>query len=263
MLLLLTGLCALALLFFLPLPSQAQITYVDINPDTVIITGGSYTLDMNNDGVADYQLSVSNDYLYPWDKIVTLPDSCYVSFYRVESCYMAWDHMLNDTIQNADFTTDKPDFYQVAFLGPSYCLHPGWFAGTTDKYIGLKLVKNGHDLFGWLRVDVAADASWMKLKDYAWADSGILAGQVVSGIGGSKTGSQLRICDGPDEITILPKTDLKIIDARIFNGVLQTWCLPVSGDRMTIHKTQFSPGLYVIHLRTSQGPRSVKIIITK
>jgi hypothetical protein len=45
-------LCALAFAH-----SNAQIVYTDVNPDTTI--DGSYNLDLNNDGTADFILQVS------------------------------------------------------------------------------------------------------------------------------------------------------------------------------------------------------------
>lgn len=249
-------------LIFISLPSIAQIQYVDINPDTTIVKGGSYTLDLNNDGLADFQLSVNNDTLFHSDEIRCLYDNCFVSHYVIEGCYMTAALDLNDSVKNGTFSYQfKPDFYTLYFGGLSYCMHSGSFGGQTDKYIGLKLVRNGIDYYGWLRIDVAADGSWIKLKDYAYAESGILAGQTIMNIGRRTIESQLSIFATESELAIKPNTNLKINNACLFNVLFQNRELPLNDNQVKITKSSLQRGLYFVRLNTSQGSCTIKVLI--
>ena len=90
-------------------------------------------------------------------------------------------------------------------------MYSGSFGGQTHKYIGLKLVRNGIDYYGWLRIDVAADGSWIKLKDYAYTENGILAGLTIMNIDRKTIESQLSNFVTETEIAIKPNTNLRII----------------------------------------------------
>jgi hypothetical protein len=252
------------LLFSLPFFTMAQIQYVDIIPDTTI-TGDSskYELDIDSDDLFEYSLSIEvENSFYPLIKMVSLLDSGFVSYHMVENCWMAWALELNDTVENTSFLFYQPPYYQIAYLGPSYCLHPGYFAGTVDKYIGMKWTKNGHTYFGWLRIDVAADASWFKLKDYAYAESGILAGQKAMSINENKAiASQVKTFYLQNEILIQADASLKITEANFLNCPGQMNHLQVTDNQVSISKSQFKPGVYLIRLNTSEGKYSIKILI--
>ncbi|MFZ4523488.1 MAG: T9SS type A sorting domain-containing protein [Bacteroidales bacterium] len=260
----LLGIASIVVLLIMPFHSVAQVNYVDINPDTTILKGGLYNLDLNNDGLADFQISLSNDSTYQSDIITCLHDSCFVSFHMVESCYMIEALELNDTVAKTNFNyTMKPEHYRLYFWGIDYCLHSGWFGGQTNKYVGLKIVKNGNIYYGWLRIDVASDGSWVKLKDYAYGGSGILAGQIISNINNLKVESQLSIRNSESEITITSKSNLKITNASLLNSIQQNTELQVNGNQVKVVKSHLPTGLYLVRVNTSEGNCTIKILINK
>ena len=162
----LIGISSIVVLLIVPFHSGAQNNYVDINPDTTILKGGLYNLDMNSDGTADFQISLSNDLFFQSDIITSLGDSCFVTFHMLDVCYMIEALEFNDTVAKTNFYyTIKPDHYRLYFFGLDYCMHSGFFGGQTNKYVGLKIVKNGYNYYGWLRIDVASDGTWVKSKD--------------------------------------------------------------------------------------------------
>ena len=255
---------SIVVILIIPFHSDAQIHYTDINPDTTILKGGLYNLDLNNDGLADFQISLSNDSTYQNDIITSLHDSCFVSFHMVEQCYMTLALELNDTVAKTNLNnTIIPDHYRLFFWGLDFCLHSGWFGGKSNKYVGLKIVKNGYSYYGWLRIDVASDGSWVKLKDYAYGGPGILAGQVVSNIDNQNVGSQLSTRNSESEITITSKSNLKIISASLFNSIRQITELQVNGNQVKVLKSHLPAGLYLVRLNTSDGNCTVKVLINK
>ena len=256
------------LFFSLPFSTLAQIHYVDIIPDTTITGDGSkYDLDIDSDGLHEYELSIKYYdiwHIWPSIELISLFDSGYVSYSMVESCWMVEALELNDTVENTKFWSflSQPLFYQISYFGPSYCMHSGYFDGVSDKYIGMKWTKNGHTYFGWLRIDVAADASWFKLKDYAYSESGILAGQKkMTSIENKAIASHIKTVNQENEIVIIADASLKIIDASLLNSLGKMNQLEVIDNQVSISKSKFKLGVYIIRLNTSEGKCIIKILI--
>ncbi len=161
---------------------KASQIYIDIIPDTVISTPGDYyLLDLNNDGVNDYKISIS--YLAAMDMhnigIQGLHDSSYVAWYSIEGCVYAKAFSPGDSITSA--TPWKTGGATVATNGGiTTCMHSGSFIWQTDKCLGLKLISGGTTYYGWLRIDVGNFAQWFKLKDYCF-DSGPIASGLSCG----------------------------------------------------------------------------------
>ena len=73
-------------------------------------------------------------------------------------------------------------FVNVPLLGYTYAYQGGEFLGVSDKFLGVKFVAGANTHYGWVRLDVAGDASTITIKDYAFnafPDGEILAGQMV------------------------------------------------------------------------------------
>ena len=87
----------------LPLCFQAQVHYTDIIPDTTIVAdSGVYSLDLDNNGIADYLIQknicdpLDTDYYHQY--IISLTSNCYISYFLVEGCFIAKRYINNDTI---------------------------------------------------------------------------------------------------------------------------------------------------------------------
>jgi len=172
----------LAILTFAAQFSNAEVIYTDIIPDTTISAiGGYYDLDLNNDGVPDYKFSRSGYGDFNSVDILRLHDSCFISYYNLDGCNFANAYVLNELIGNSDpWFTENYGVNIANYGGITYCMHGGAFPGQTDLYLGLKLIKNGITYFGWVRIDVAIDATWFTLKDYAYDSNPIIAGDGIT-----------------------------------------------------------------------------------
>jgi hypothetical protein len=156
--------------------SDAQAIYIDITPDTTISAiGGYYYLDLNNDGINDFKIIRIGINDYNDVSISCVHDSSFVSCYSLDACFYAKAYTLDQTIGNSEPWCPGNSSVNLAnYGGITTCMHSGAFPGQTDKYLGLKLVKNGMSFYGWVRIDVGGDASWFTLKDYAYQVDGIV-----------------------------------------------------------------------------------------
>ena len=90
---------------------------------------------------------------------------------------------LNDNIntksQWGQFTTSSN--WNLASYYIPYGTGGGYFLGTTGKYIGIKFDDEGSTHYGWIQVDVTADASRVTITGYGYNDTPdgpINAGQI-------------------------------------------------------------------------------------
>ena len=252
------------ILITIALPLKSQIHYIDIEPDTIITGDGSkYELDIDSDSQSEFILSIEViDSVYPLIKMTSTIDSGFVANYMVENCWMAWSLELNDTVQKMSYLFYQPPYYKLAYFGLSYCLHPGFFPGTIDKYLGMKWTKNGHTFFGWLRIDVATDASWFKLKDFAYAEDGILAGQdIMSTTENGSAKLALKLFYMENEILLHADPNLNISNAEIYNCLGRGNRLDFFNSKAIISRSQLKPGIYIVNLSTNQGIYSIKVLI--
>ena len=255
------ALITLAMVLSFPSGIKAQIIYTDINPDTVLVPGGSYDLDLDADGLAEYHYAITNDTLIPMIDISVLHDSSYVANYNIGGCGLAVSLSLNDSIAYAPYFTYRPDGYLIAYFGPSYCMHPGFFAGTEDKYMGFWTIRNSQNCYGWMRMDVSSDATRMKLKDYAYSCTSILAGQIINKINDKTLESKIRVCSGGNTTVIKPAFNLEIIDASLVNLTSRTSPLQVISNEVRIDNSNYAPGIYLLRLNTSEGACTIKLMI--
>ncbi|MDD5569665.1 MAG: T9SS type A sorting domain-containing protein [Bacteroidales bacterium] len=195
---------------------NATIIYVDIVPDTIISTvGGYYDSDLNGDGIVDFKIKIIGDSSCCCKSVYIncLHDSCFVSFYWVETCAFVKAYNINDSIgYNTSWLSGNAclaDYFNSCF---SSCSNSGSFLGQTDKCLGLKLIANGIVYFGWVRIDVAIDATWFKIKDYAYDINPIIAGSIINNMDYYKINKSFSIFPNPANTTItieLPQTTTK------------------------------------------------------
>lgn len=190
--------------------SNAQIIYTDVNPDDTIqdlnlsaATYDVYHLDLNNDGITDFDLNQSYiKYSYSSGTL------CY--YYRIfKKCY-AYAKNLNaiasdsigglsisslsiinggvswrDTSSNNGYNNlANYSYFSIKHCppaSPAITTTGGNWYNQTDKYLGLKIIKNGLTYYGWVRLQIVS-ASSITVKDYAYnsiPNQPILAGQTT------------------------------------------------------------------------------------
>jgi hypothetical protein len=185
--------------------ADAQIVYADVNPDVVVdLNNPAYDLDFNNDAITDVSFLVDNTAgSSTYSGVPFTYDATYAVAYpgvggglqmslvpgSGSSMTSAIAPLNNGDAINpgAMFTSSGGAlavdvFVNVPLLGYTYAYQGGEFLGVSDKFLGVKFVAGATTHYGWVRLDVAADASSITIKDYAYnlfPDGEILAGQMV------------------------------------------------------------------------------------
>lgn len=213
---------------------DAQITYVDVNPDAVVnSTNSPYNLDFNNDSNADVVFGVqpvnsAGTYSYMGIPFTfTLNGSgagvqAGLNAGIVGSITGSSSTFVPTMLINQDQVSAAQQFGSAGSLGfaglvdvpalgySNYPVTQGMWLGATDKFLGVRFT-NGADLhYGWVRLDVAADATTITIKDYAFnaqPNGSIFAGQMV-GLDGIATDQKVTIKPQLEQATINVTPDL-------------------------------------------------------
>ena len=185
---------------------NAQVVYQDVNPDAVVNnTNSPYALDFNDDANADVSFAVQavdqqGSYSY-----MGIPFT-----YNLQGSYALAQAGNNAALQgliSGSMSTFTPsmlldgnainnaqtfgDAGALAFAGDldipafgysNYPVDQGDWLGQTDKFLGVRFSNGANQHYGWVRLDVAADASTITVKDFAFQaqpSTEILAGESV------------------------------------------------------------------------------------
>ncbi|MFI5135700.1 MAG: T9SS type A sorting domain-containing protein [Chitinophagales bacterium] len=182
--------------------SSAQILYKDINPDFSSPEGlGHLALDLNNDGVVDFQIvfgdyittsGSSSAYLYigtiNWISVKAMNGNQLIgqggNFSSAAKLYT------NDPISSAALWIGGSNYHVMGYFYDSVhgnISESGPWQNVTNGFLGLRLVLNNHEYYGWVRLDVINYADHAVVKDYALnilPDQPILAGEISIPTGG-------------------------------------------------------------------------------
>lgn len=187
----------------------AQIVYTDVNPDvTINSTNSYYDVDMNNNSTPDFRLlhvPVSSAVTYLGMNVNINGDAIAVgantnaivgatSTINSSTVYVPSALALNTPINaSASWQTNTASYgtqtlavkvdVTIPALGYSGTETGGNWLGQTDKYLGVKFSVGANTHYGWIRLDVASDATSAVIKDFAYdatPDAPILAGDMIT-----------------------------------------------------------------------------------
>lgn len=162
--------------------ASAQMVYTDIVPDdTVSGAGDSYQLDLDNNSSTDFNIAVySGSFSSSYYGFFLSYQSISVQGYgsnRVMNDSSNYPYALNngDPINNnAGSWAYGGDMFSHFYLN-SYSTFSGtfgnWTPGTNDKYLGLRLDVSGTIHYGWARISVITENTFV-IKDYAYQSQG-------------------------------------------------------------------------------------------
>lgn len=250
-------------------PATAAVVYTDIDPDTTFTgVNGDYLLDLNGDGVDDFNLqftvgSASRSVrIYPsvGNEVLGSGNS---------SFFYPFALSLNDPIsaaQSAWNGTANGGYLTLAWLYTTGGSYGNWF-GASDKYLGLRFQVGGNWHYGWCRLDIDATCTYMTVKDYAYDSSpntAIAAGnQGQVGMNKHLLPAEIDIF-AFDRILTVDLKDVALNNANLslisINGqeVLNS---AITGNRMQFALGELKKGLYLATLRSEKGILTRKIYI--
>jgi len=183
-------------------PTKDSIVYSDVNPDSVI---GSYNLDINNDGIADFVFDKSTyeiqcvgfaDFEYSYSdryylNLSVAPSNGNNEIITDGTYALALDSS-SPIVPDSLWATVSQTLIEGATT-TGHCigaLSSGHWLNVSDKYLGIKFIKNNNIYYGWARLSSSYRVSpaptynltmgRLILKDYAYnsiPNQPIIAGQ--------------------------------------------------------------------------------------
>jgi type IX secretion system substrate protein len=169
---------------------NAQVIYTDIPDVTIPGSGGSYALDLNNDGMIDFDLSITTQAYKSKNCGTTIVPSASISVdgqnkiltnqTTYSNTYYPTVLDLNSTISSLStiwkggtldlfsHSVAKCNFYYGGEFGSGYSWtysNQGQWYTTNDKYLGLRIRSDGNDYYGWVRLSTNSNVT---IKDYAY-----------------------------------------------------------------------------------------------
>ncbi len=156
--------------------SNADIIYTNIDPDTTFNTdGGSFDLDLNNDGTVDFNINIltrSNTFngtaFIFTNKISLLPATNNAVVGETSIAYrLDKGYLINS---GNPWSNLDPIIYSVlsSSFGTPNRITKGEWGGAVDKYLGLSIVVGADTYYGWARLDVGSNAEFFTVKGYAF-----------------------------------------------------------------------------------------------
>lgn len=275
--------------------ASAQIIYTDIIPDTTINTnGGVYALDLNNDGITDFNITdstavisgncpsgtpvtgtniyiritplgdneVGNDTTYPAALVLNS---------KIDSNSFKWKNNANQILANKSYVCRRPPRGMSGWYWAA--LYTGRWNGAVNKYIPLRLHLDSQKYYGWVRIDVASGAVSFKIKDYAYdtiRNQTILAGDSINfttGLIENSFASSINLFPNPATnnltITLLEanqKFELTIAD---LTGKIIYSATTIGIQKVEVNTQDFAAGIYMIQIQTADFITTKKLILQK
>ncbi|MBN8701856.1 MAG: T9SS type A sorting domain-containing protein [Bacteroidetes bacterium] len=246
---------------------KSQIVYTDVQDTTVsYLNGGGYLLDVNNDAITDYSFAVGGDSTLQYWRIFGMASigNTYDSINPTAPFGVnVFAHSISASIDSGISWRMYPGMNFMSFEVAQYDTGNAqyYWCGVTDKFMALKFMIGTNTHYGWLRMDVANNASWMKVKDYAFnsqPNQPILAGQTNNGMVG-------RADDFKDVgFSLFPNPTTGLLNIRATNTQAQNFVvLDMSGRKVltlsehtshlqTIDCSTLERGMYLLKDEESQ-----------
>jgi len=264
--------------------ANAQIVYTDVNPDVTINTnGGIYGLDLNNDGITDFNITfntstvpagtnryilitplgankVGNDLSFPYPSALSLNT-------LIDSSSFDWLGTANQHLISRLWFTPP-------FGGTPVWQYRGNWNGSSNKYVPLQLDLSSQIFYGWARLDAATNAVSFTVKDYAYntvPNQSILAGQTtVTGINENSFASAINIFPNPatDKLTIGLGTNNEKVEvsiADITGKIIYSTTVnnpDGHGDqKIEVNTNNFAEGVYLVQVQSADFVATKKLVV--
>jgi hypothetical protein len=256
--------------------ADAQIVYTDINPDTVLtVTNGtvaSYEVDFDNDGNSDvavstygylygsYQINYSFTNVAP-NTVAALLGA--TGSYGPEATGLSVGTFIDPAATTWMDTTAAGGtfFWNVAGMTGSGTPLAGTIATDADAYLAARFAIGANTHYGWIRINVAADALTTTIKDYAYKinpNTGLNAGETGLGINEMPATTWFAGVNG-NNIVVSAKVDgaIRVVDAT---GRLVATGTVENGEAV-IKMEDTAKGVFVISFESAGSIGTKKVVL--
>ena len=256
--------------------ANAQVTYVDINPDAVADSLNPYAVDFNNDAAPDMAFGVQHlsgsfsSQGQPFTYEGALAYAVFPNGLAVNSPADTTTAVLDCGVavsQASLFGTSSG-----AILGYAALIQPinlpfaqGAWLGANDKYLGYKFDLGANTHYGWVRLSVAANGETITIKEYAFnatPGAAINTCQQTSGIESVSVEDKVTIKTTLNDATINVTPDLvggSISMISMAGQVVKT--IVISDVNTTISFEGIDSGIYSVVANFEAGSVNKRVYI--
>ena len=268
--------------------ANAQIVYTDVIPDrTVSTTNGVYPLDLNNDGITDFNITYTTTVVFTTRTNVyiritplgankvgndtTTYPSALLQNSLINSSSFTWlsnaNQILTQRVWRIWGLTNPPRYIPV---------FSGNWNGASNKYIPLQLDVSSQKYYGWVRLDIVTGAVSFTVKDYAYnsiPNQAILAGQtIVTGVIENSFASSINLFPNPatNHLTIDLGSNSKKVQVTIADitgkMVYKTSARDPDSYReqkIEVNTKDFAAGIYIVQIQTADFIGTKKLVVEK
>jgi hypothetical protein len=256
--------------------AEAQVVYTDVNPDLTVSAGGSYNLDLNNDGIVDFSLAQRSGTVYSYiqyDAVGILPEK---SMNAVDTLGMECAHAVDagfsvnsslNWVDSSAMALQFPPTASALAVNTSGFGGFGNFTGMNGKFLPLRFNMAGDTYYGWVRLNVASDALSFVVIDYAYKnspDAPSYTGLTTDvGISEAAMSGMAEIFSNNSDITV--KLDAavpaegNIVVRNMLGQVVST--VRITGSTTMINLEGASTGAYIVSIEQGSGSYSKRVLI--
>lgn len=218
---------ALASAMVTPAIVEGQVIYHDFDPDILIVAEDTFALDLNNDGIVDFNLHTFVN-AGAFTKAEVYVNSTQTNN-AVDASIGPLGYYYPRVLSNGDPIGQSnswiaPIPYATFVIAYTTGNVYGNWSGTDNGYMAMRFAAGSNIHYGWLRMDVSVDGSTITVKDYAYQatpDEGLNAGEQSVGIGSIPSKLAVSVFEFDRQLTIdLPQTYTKPV-VTIMNSLGQ------------------------------------------
>ncbi|MBA3647221.1 MAG: T9SS type A sorting domain-containing protein [Chitinophagales bacterium] len=257
--------------------AKAQIIYTDVNPDQSYYAG-SYNLDLNNDGIADF-LIAQDGILCPKISLVSLnlnplnSEKTKLNLNQVIDSNLTWTSITHLNLEK-----------EIHNRATGLCGPPNGAWGTSsDGYLALKFKIGSQYFYGWARLNIVISIGKFTIYDYAYnsiPNQFILAGDtgsIATNIHYIKNFTSLIVSpNGFKHITrisfSLPqteKTSIIIYDVTgriikiLANETMSAGIHQIQWNAIDENGNEASDGIYFLKMQTVNESETIRLSVMK
>ena len=140
----------------------ANITVTNVNSSYYALFNATYSLDLDNDAIADYELHAFEVGAYNRIEINMLSANSEIVSLTAATINVVQAMNFGDNFGVAWMSFKTHLYHHLEFTPLS---------NAGNKYVALRLFKSCNYYYGWVQLSVGADGQWVNIVNYAFEDT--------------------------------------------------------------------------------------------